>query len=444
MNGFQMTIIGFFIIALIVGVLVFAGVLPGFRAPEGGTGGLVVWWGTIPEDSLGEILNQISREHDGDFTLQYVEKNPETIENDLVEALALGRGPDLVTLSSDQLLRQEAKLQPIPYSSISRQSFKDTFVLGTSLKDWELMFGPSGVIGLPIYVDPLVLYYNQDLLTNAKLPLVPRLWKDLAPAIKLLTQTDGRGNINQAAIAIGSFSNIVHAKELLSLLFLQAGNPIVARGDGFPTVTLKDSLGFNKAPAGEAVAFFLRFTDSANTLYSWNSSQPEAREAFLRGRLALYFGFGSELPRLAVQNPQLNFYLTLPPQREAGSRQITLGRFYFLGIPLGSKNPATAYLVSTLLTGNKFGGMISSAIGLPPARNDLLANAPSDPNLAVLYQAAILARDWLDPDPSKTQAIFRRLAESIALGQVDADRAISNADIELENLLPRQDASISN
>lgn len=436
MNGFQITIIAIFIVALLVGVLVFAGVLPGFRAPTGGLGGTVIWWGTIPAERLNSVLEKARQEHQDQFSLVYVEKNPETLENDLVEALALGRGPDLVTLSSDILTRQAAKLQQIPYETFSKQTFKDTFVLGTHIRDWELLFGPDGVYGWPVYVDPLVLFYNQDLLANAKVPSVPRTWKDLATVNKLLTQTDGRGNISQSGIAIGTFSNISNAKELLSLLIMQAGNPIVARAAGLPKVTLKEALGFSQQPASEALAFFLRFTDPANTLYAWNSSQPEAREAFLRGKLAMYLGWGSEIDRLAAQNPQLNFYIATPPQREGGSRQLTLGRFHFLALARGAANPNTAIAVANLLSGPDFAALVATAATLPPARNDLLATLPADPDQSVLYQAAVIARDWLDPAPDKTRALWRQMAESLALGRVDPSRAVSDASAQLQDLLP--------
>lgn len=439
MNGFQLGILGIFIAALIIGVLIFAGVLPGFRAPTGGAGGTVVWWGTIPADKIQLMLETIRRDYKDQFTLDYVEKNPATLESDLLEALALGRGPDLVTLTSDILLRQADKLQPIPYASYSKQTFKDTFVLGTHIRDWELLFGRDGTFGLPLYVDPLVLYYNQDLMANAKVPVRPRTWKNLADVIKLLTQTDGRGNIGQGAIALGSFNNIKNAKELLALLILQSGNPIVARRNGDPAVTLKDSFGFNKQPAGEAIGFFLRFTDPANTLYSWNSSQGEARDTFLRGKLVMYLGFGSEAGKLTAQNPQLNFDLALPPQREVGGRELTIGRFTFLALPRGAKNPTTAYQVASLLSGPELDKMIALAVNLPPARNDLLRALPTDSNLALLYQAAIVTRDWLDPAPDKTQGIFRRLVESIALGRIEPARAVNDADVELQALLPKNE-----
>ena len=55
MNGFQLTLVGIFIFLLVLGVLIFSGILPGFRAPQGGIGGTVTWWGTLPSATLGPV-----------------------------------------------------------------------------------------------------------------------------------------------------------------------------------------------------------------------------------------------------------------------------------------------------------------------------------------------------------------------------------------------------
>lgn len=435
LNSFQLGVIGFFMLTLIVGTLIFAGILPGFRAPQGGTGGTVVWWGTLTERQMGPVLETLGRDYRDNFTVQYVVKDAATLEQDLLEALADGKGPDLITLSSDMLARQSSKLAPIPYSTLSKQSFRDTFVLGTHIRDWELYLGPQGALGLPLYVDPLMLYYNQDLLANAKLATVPKLWNQLATALPLLVKSDNQGNLTQSGLALGTFNNNNHAKDDLALLLMQAGSSLVARGaSGEPAVTLKQTLGYGNPPAGEATAFFLRFVDPTNTLYAWNSSEPEARDAFLRGELALYLGWASERDRLSAQNPQLNFAMALPPQRETG-RELTIGRFYALSILKSSQNPTTAYQVASLLSGPNLAAQLAAAAGLPPVRNDLLATAPSDPEMALLYQAAIITRDWLDPAREESAQILRRMVESVALGRADASRAINTADFELQNLL---------
>lgn len=129
-SPFQLILLGIFIFLLVIGVLVFAGILPGWRAPAGGAGGTVIWWGTVPQAAIAGPLADFQKAHEAEFTLNYVAKDPATLQTELVEALAAGRGPDVVTQTSDWLLKNREKLSPITYGNLAERLFRDTFVRG--------------------------------------------------------------------------------------------------------------------------------------------------------------------------------------------------------------------------------------------------------------------------------------------------------------------------
>jgi ABC-type glycerol-3-phosphate transport system substrate-binding protein len=429
MTGFQTALLIIFGFLLVIGVLIFAGVLPGFRAPAGGLGGTVVWWGTIPQDTMNSFLSPFQEKYRKDFTLVYVEKDRRTIESEFVDALARGAGPDIISFPPDWILRQGDKLYPIPYASLSRRTFQDTFI-----REGELYLTQDGTLGLPFYVDPLVLYYNKDMFANAKLAVVPKTWTELQEVSGKFVEKDAAGNLHQSAIALGRFNNIIHAKDILALLFFQAGNPLVSLLEETPQVVLKESFGFSKAPAGEALSFFNRFADPTNSLYSWNSALKEAREVFVSGNLALYLGYASEYSRLRQQNPNLNFDVTLVPQR-GRTPYMTFGRLTALSVVKNSKNRVTAVQVATLLTGGEFSKKLADALFLAPARNDLLNLGHQDPFMSVFYQSAIISRGWLDPAPDVSLTIFRKLSEDTQAGRLSVNDAVKRAHEELEDAL---------
>ncbi len=433
-NIFQTILLIIFGFFLIIGTLIFAGILPGFRAQPGGQAGQITLWGTIPETEMGAFVESFNKVHEEDFTLLYSYQNPATFESVLVDALARGEGPDLIMASQITLSNQADKLLTIPYSNYSLRQFQDNFIRGA-----ELFLQPDGFLALPLYVDPLVLYYNRNLITNAKLIRPPQTWDDFPVAVKALVSADLRDNISQAAVAMGQFSNITHAKDILTMLILQAGNPIVVSSEQGWRATLNDSFGYSQLPASEALAFFGRFSDPANALYSWNSAQPEAREAFLRGQLAMYFGYASEYSRLREQNPQLNIDVTLIPQR-SGSNSLTLGRF--TGLALVKKTVSNqvkitgAARAASSLSSSSFNRSLADLADLPPARLDLLSSPPSaDPIQTVFYQSALLARSWPDPNPSGTNTVFRTLFERSQIGRVPLVEALNQAQRELELLI---------
>lgn len=430
-STFQIVVLIVFGVSLLIGVLVFAGILPGFRGQSGGVGGTVIWWGTVSEEVIRPALDNFRRSNESEFRLEYVAKDSRTLESDLLEALASGLGPDLVSLPENFIVRHDNKFLPIPYESFSRRLFLDTFIRGG-----EIYLAPEGVLGLPLTVDPLVLYYNQDLFTSARLVAAPTVWSEIQKVVAALTEIDANRNLRRGAIALGQFQNIVHAKDILAMFIMQAGNPIVDRpsgGEGKWLVVLRDQLGFARPPAGEALTFFARFSDSANTLYSWNASQPEARLAFLRGDLAMYLGFASEADRLRQQNPQLNFDAALVPQRE-NYPVLTIARFSALAVARSSRNIATAVRAAYLLSAGDFAAEYSNAVSLPPARNDLLRRGHADTLLAVFYQAAIQSRAWPDPDPVASAEIFRRMFEAVQSGRTSVGEALNRGHGELAAL----------
>jgi ABC-type glycerol-3-phosphate transport system substrate-binding protein len=204
-----------------------------------------------------------------------------------------------------------------------------------------------------------------------------------------------------------------------------------------PKVLLKEALGFARPPAGEALAFFNNFSDPTNSLYSWNSSLPDARQSFLRGNLALYIGYASEFDTLRKQNPQLNFDVAALPQREGSVREVVGGNFTALSVLNASHNKNTALQVAYLLTSADFATTLNNELRLAPVRNDVLRSLPPDPTLSVFYNSAIIARSWLDVAPMPTEEIFRALSDDTRSGKYTVDEALVRAQSQMEQLIKK-------
>jgi len=56
------------------------------------------------------------------------------------------------------------KLYTIPYAAYTERTFRDTNIDGA-----QLFLSTTGVTALPLLVDPLVTYYNKDILAAKKL-----------------------------------------------------------------------------------------------------------------------------------------------------------------------------------------------------------------------------------------------------------------------------------
>lgn len=390
-------------------------------------------WGTVPQEKMESLLMNSAGLQGSGLKLSYVEKRSESIESDLVDALASGRGPDLILASQDLILRQQGKLAVLPYENLSERDFKDTFVGGA-----EIFLSPAGTIAQPMLVDPLVLYWNRTLLTNAGVANPPRYWDELFTLAPLVSQKDKQGNIIRSLVAFGEYGNVTDAKSILSALILQGGNAIVGKdSSGRYTSLLRLQTAEELSPVESAVRFYTDFSNPSKTIYSWNRGLQASQDMFAAGKLGLYIGFASELSAIRAKNPNLDFDVTSLPQVRDGARVATYGRFYSLAVPRASMNQAYALLAAQRLAEPALAQEFANLIGFSPVRRDLLGATPSDSYLFVFYRAALQSYSWLDLDAEGSDDVFRRMIESVTSGRARIGEAVGRAHEELQELLNR-------
>ncbi|MDO8579645.1 MAG: extracellular solute-binding protein [bacterium] len=385
-------------------------------------------WGTLDGRQVSDFLAKISVDYRDTVNVSYVGKDPATFESDLISALARGQGPDMVLLPQDLILKQLDKFYIIPYENYSQRLFKDSFI-----QEGELYMMSSGIVGLPFSVDPLVMYWNRDIFTNAGLATPPIAWTEFFGLVPKLTKKDQNGNISQSMVAFGEVRNVSSAKDIIALLTMQAGSPIVTfTNDGFKS-NLADRGLSGLVPAESAVSFFTEFSNPVKASYSWNRAFSLDRTMFLAGRLALYFGYASELSGLRGANPNLNFDVAVMPQAE-GNR-MTFGRMNAIALLKTSPNVGPAYIAAVTLTSAPLQTEWLTNSGFPPVRRDMLRTLPSDAFQSVIYQSALISRAWLDPYREATLGTFMRLIEDVTSGVSRVSESVNEANLELDNLL---------
>ncbi len=439
LTTFQLVLIGLFFVFLIVGTLIFAGILPGFRATPGGTAGELVMWGTVSGETIRPIIEQFNKDYKASYSLSYEEKSVTTFEQEFVEAKADNQAPDLLLIPQAIGLSQRARLGLFPAELVSIRNYRDTFI-----DAGDLWLSNNRAFALPLVVDPFVMYYNSDLLNASGLPTVPTSWSEFKAKTIALTKLDSRRNIVQSAVALGEVKNINHAKDLLTLLLFHAGNPIIInKGDSLAS-GLNENFDSTVKPAVLALNFYTQFADPARPNYSWNRSLPEARQAFNRGQTIFYFGYASEYKQIARENPHLAFDVALPPQSASDNEltsvsrpKLTLGRLLSVAVVGGGRKSVASASAALALAGTGPVAMLAEALALPPARRDLLGRATPDPAMTLFYRAAVLARTWADPDPTATKKIFDTMIESVVTGRERSSNAVSTADRELNAVIKR-------
>jgi len=409
-----------------MGVLVFA---------LGKTGGgsatvpLLVW-GTMPRSEFAEVLSATALDKNESFQISYVQKNKENFDIQFLEALASGAGPDLFFLSSDSLLKYEDRVFTVPFANFSEREFKDSFIEGA-----EALITEGGILGFPVLVDPLVMYWNRDIFNSAGLVSPPGFWDEVYDLGSTLTRKDNSSELTRSAVALGEYGNINNSFEILSALIMQAGNPITRRiASGGVEVVLNQKFNLPTNPAEQALSFYTEFSNSEKIFYSWNRSLPRSKDWFLAGDLAIYFGLASELFELQDKNPNLNFDVAILPQAKEVGGSATYGRIESIMISKQSRNVPSAFLLARALSGNVAVSALSKIKSLPPARRDLLGITPDRGYMEVFFNSAIISKLWLIEDAFGARLVFKDMIESITGGRARTSEAVTRAQVELSSL----------
>ena len=425
-GNFQIIVLIIFIALAVFGVLVFSGAIP---IGKGGKGSLgkVVLWGTAPNAMISAAIKDFN-DANPTFIVTYVEKSADTFDQDLLEASASGTGPDMFFLPDNLAFHYVDKIFTISYQSYPLASFKNNFA-GAG----EVFLTPKGILAFPMSIDPLMMYYNRSIFDANGVVYPPASWEEMTNLASTLTKKDDSNKIIKSAIAFGHFSNVLHAKDILATLFMQAGNPIIKEEKEVFNSTLGSSIGnFNLS---SILKFYTDFADPSNAVYSWNKSFPNSDDAFSREDLVFYFGYASELQSLVNRNPNQNFFVAPMPQIKNSNFKVTGARVTGLAISSFSKNFNTAFIAANLMATGNFASKFAAATGVAPARRDLLAIKQQDAFSPIFYSSALYGKSWLDPSPKDTDAIFSGMINAALSNNMSITDAIKDANSKMQLLL---------
>lgn len=431
---FQVIFTGVFVVGGLIGLFVFSTYTGGVR-DDSGIGNVVVW-GILPKAEVQEAISSIVLFNESLKGVSYVEKNVHFFESDLASAIATGSGPDLLLISHEQLLSLRELLQPIPASSLPTRTFQSSFV------DAGLLFAaPTGFYGVPVLVDPLVLFFNRSILSSGGIATPPTTWEAMTGLIPKVTALSSSGAVTRALIALGSYDNITSARGILSALFLQTRVPLVTTGSsgGLVASLGNQSSGGGVLPGEAVLRFYTQFADPNKLSYTWNASLPESERAFQVGDLALYLGYASRAGFLRQANPNLNFDVAPLPQATSATTKTTYGLLYAFALPRGSKNAAgglsAAYLLSGVNGGLDETQTLARSTGLAPASRAALGQGTNDPILSIAYASALYAKGWLSPAPRSTDQVFSAMISNVTSGRLTLSAALTAAERSLTALL---------
>lgn len=372
------TVIGLFILILLV--FIFKSV---FGKPKSQGQITINYWG-LWEDSqvIQPIFDDYKKTHPN-VTINYQKQDPKLYRDRLKAALDKSDGPDIFRFHNTWMPMMKSYVSAIPQNIYSESEFTKTF-FPVALSDLKMN---NNLYGIPLMIDGLVIFYNEDILTGANVS-VPQTWIDVQNALPKLTVKE-KGKIITAGIAMGTAENIEHFSDILGLMFLQNGTSLSKS-----LFVCTDSS--NITCGTETLTYFRKFAEPPNN--SWDETLENSIVAFSGGKVAMIFAPTWQAFTIKQLNPNLNFKTAKVPQLpcdKAPCATVNWASYWVEGVSAKSKNKNESWellkYLSSAETMNKLYELQAKSrnlFGEPYSRVDLAKSLSTNPYLSALIEEA--------------------------------------------------------
>src|SRR3989344_5663169 len=428
MDKLQIIIIGGAVIIVVIAVLVVTGIVPGLKV--GGESGVsLAVWGFDNESALRDLVLKYAEAHQN-FDVRYSKKDRANFESDFLNAIARGEAPDIVVFPSDYLNKHKDKLSAAPTILFTEREISQQYIEAASV----FLGAKNEVLGVPFYAEPLMLFINNDIFTKNFIASPPKTWDEFLNDAAKFTKKDSSGNIAISGAALGRAENIENAPLILTTLFLQSGEKII---NNLGEVVLNEPLnigGVTLHPAESSLQFITDFANPKKNSQSWSGALPEAKDALINGELAMYFGKISEHNEIKNKNVHLSFSAALLPQLADTTRPITGGVMFALAVPKASKAQQQAWQFIQFLSSAENSASYADKTGNVSTRRDVLPVYQKESTRSVFANSVLALKLWPDPDPMRTDQIFRTLIEDMAVGRFTLRDSLEKAKARLQEL----------
>lgn len=395
-------IIGTVLLALVLTIT-----LTGCRDQQAAKPSSLIIWGFVDEDVFKPIIKDFKSSNSSakNMDIKYVKKDLNSnYENDALNSILSGQGPDVWAIPNDWVYRHKEKLAAMPANMLTDKKIiaKDYFA---DVVIADNIFN-NQIYGLTPTIDILQAYYNPLLFENAQsyinktfgennqseqsslvqiLSKFPITWEEFNKIIPYLTVKNG-ALISVAGAAIGTTNNVSKSADLLSLLMLQNSTKMLSDDLSQATFNLpiKNSAGVDVYAGKNSLDFYSGFANPGAANYAWNSGMPSDIEAFVQGKVAIIFGYSDLAIYFKQVYPNFQFQQALMPQIGEVNNIIDYARYATYVVPEASPNITTAWQFIDFLSTDEASTYLSATKEVPsrkiPTEADLKNRGAGTPS----------------------------------------------------------------
>lgn len=385
---------------------------------------LTVWKPFADEGTMKVLFDAYHKEHPN-VSFEYSKRNIETYEEDLLNALAAGQGPDIFSINNTWLPKYLDKVTPVDEKKFSYKDYREAFV-DVVIKDFTK---DQKIYGTALSVDSLALYYNKDILGTVGITAPPKSWAELERNVRDITAYDKTGYFARSGVAIGTSANVNRAQDIVALMMMQAGaTPWSADG-------LTPQFGSNEAIKG--FEFYLSFANPASENYNWNERSDYSIDAFANGRTAFLYSYNYAREQILAKSPNLNFDISAVPQENLNNTSVNFANYFGEVVNKQSKNVDVAWDFLKFATSKDALDKYYAKNKQPSSRKDLIALQIQDLEIGVFAHANLTAKSFYKPDEAKMNAILNRMIDNVVKNGMNPKQAVGQAMNEARTIIRR-------
>ncbi|MEW6610528.1 MAG: extracellular solute-binding protein [Patescibacteria group bacterium] len=409
----------------------------------------IQWWGVFDDsDMFTDLFNAYQSLHPN-VSITYRKLRYEEYERALLEGWAEEQGPDIFFIHNTWTSKYEPKIAPLPATikmpvllnpekgieksaavyretkTLTPQDVKERFVsavLNDAVRN-------NAIVGLPLSVDTLGLFYNHELFDQAKITTPPKTWTEVKDMVKKLTILDTAGTLLQSGINLGGSANNNRSVDILTLLMLQTGTQMMKEGrTGFHEGVWLES-GELFSPGADALRFYTDFAKPTKEVYTWNSTLEEAQTLFATGRLGMFLGYSYQLPYLRTQGPKIDIGIAPVPHlnsdgTDAGRKEINFANYWLASVAKRSSHQAIAWDLVLFATSPEHATAYLDRARKPPALRSLIQRYAEDPDLKPFVNQLFTAQTWYrGRNPAAMETAMRTMIDAV----VDSSKTVNDA-----------------
>ena len=334
------------------------------------------YWGLWENDQVLTPIIEAYQQSHPNIQIVYSRQSPRQYRETLQARIGRGEGPDIFRFHNTWVPMLREELAPAGKTGYTPAEFQQTFY---PVMSRDLVVGEQ-VYGVPLMIDGLGLYYNEDLLRSAGVT-PPTTWEEFRQAASQLTVKDETNRIVTAGAALGAANNIEHFSDILAVMMMQNG------------VDLNNPI---SVEAEQALSFYRFFADPpANT---WDETLDNSILAFASGKVAFIFAPSWQVFTIRDLNPQLKFQVIPIPQLPGTN--VAWASYWVEGVSQKSEHQEEAWEFLKYLSSKE--AMIQlyteeaklRSFGEPYSRVDLAQTISNDPFVGAYVRQAPIAQSF--------------------------------------------------